>query len=443
MKTRLVRVLIVGCLIGLSGVIAGESEKKVLSDEGGELVISRQAYAEGLQGFWLAQCIANWTGLITEMDKIEAPFYTDENWGGPDEPNIWGGSGLSPTIDFFLVGKDETWGADDDTDLEYLYQYRHELTGASKLSPEQIRDGWLEHLWSDNYNKDGENFLWVSNENALELMRKGHLPPETSDPKLNPDFEMIDAQLTTEIFGLFAPGRPEVALDLAKLPIGTSARENARWAAEFYVIMHALAVGVDRKGAVRDQVFEMAAEARAQVPDDSVIASMYDYVKAEYEANPDKSDWERTRDGLYEEYQLGGRGGYVYAKSFDAAINFGASMVSLFYGEGDLKRTIQIGVLAGWDSDNPTATWAGLLGFILGRSGVEEAFGTDDLSETYRISRTRRNFPDRTPGREGEDTFPMMAERGLGVIDRIVTEQLNGRVDRTLGRWIIPSTAGE
>lgn len=33
-------------------------------------VISREAYYDKLYGFWLGQCIANWTGLVTEMDKI-------------------------------------------------------------------------------------------------------------------------------------------------------------------------------------------------------------------------------------------------------------------------------------------------------------------------------------------------------------------------------------
>ncbi|MGK0357570.1 MAG: hypothetical protein ACJATY_003229, partial [Spirosomataceae bacterium] len=32
--------------------------------------ISRSEYADKLYGFWLGQCIANWTGLVTEMDKI-------------------------------------------------------------------------------------------------------------------------------------------------------------------------------------------------------------------------------------------------------------------------------------------------------------------------------------------------------------------------------------
>ena len=33
-------------------------------------MISRSEYANKLYGFWLRQCIANWTGLVTEMDKI-------------------------------------------------------------------------------------------------------------------------------------------------------------------------------------------------------------------------------------------------------------------------------------------------------------------------------------------------------------------------------------
>ncbi|GIS53877.1 hypothetical protein Ct9H90mP29_09190 [bacterium] len=56
---------------------------------------------------------------------------------------------------------------------------------------------------------------------------------------------MIDAQLTTEIFGLFAPGRPDVALKLAYLPIRTTAKFDAKWISNFYVSMHSLASSVN------------------------------------------------------------------------------------------------------------------------------------------------------------------------------------------------------
>lgn len=105
---------------------------------------------------------------------------------------------------------------------------------------------------------------------------------------------------------------------------------------------------------------------------------MYDFVLEHYTKG---SSWEEARDGLHEKYQIRQEDGYKWATldqncngCFAAGINFGASIVSLLYGEGDLKKTIQIGALAGWDSDNPTATWGGLLGFMIGKEQVEKIF---------------------------------------------------------------------
>ena len=51
------------------------------SRKSGDLVISRSAYAEKFEGFWLGECIANWTGLRTEGVKKTGPFFTDKDWG--------------------------------------------------------------------------------------------------------------------------------------------------------------------------------------------------------------------------------------------------------------------------------------------------------------------------------------------------------------------------
>ena len=47
---------------------AVEAEGYIIKDT--DFVISRTDYINKLEGFWLAQCIANMTGLVTEMDKI-------------------------------------------------------------------------------------------------------------------------------------------------------------------------------------------------------------------------------------------------------------------------------------------------------------------------------------------------------------------------------------
>ena len=415
--------------------------------------ISRAEYNEKLQGFWLGQNIANWTGLITEMDKVGTPetmpFYTDEDWGKPDLKAMWGEYVPHAShIKFYFQEQGQPWGSDDDTDIEYIYSFLHDQHRVSKLSAEQIRNGWLKHIYSEtdaplfqkfpDSKPQKENFLWVSNERARILMEQGMSPPETSDPANNSNSLMIDAQLTTELFGLLAPARADIAVDIALLPIRTTATLDAQWISQFYVAMHALASRVDSSISLKRQTQWLAEQAKGQLPKDSSAAKIYEFVKNQYLNNPDKDDWESTRDAVYQRYQLSAMDGYTYHQPFDAGINFAASLVSLFYGEGDIKRTVQIGALAGWDSDNPTATWGGLLGFMLGKQGVETAFNKTNLSNTYSIHRTRRNFPDQSPNQLGEDTFANMAARDLRTIDRVVVELMQGTVNTETNRWIIP-----
>lgn len=431
---------------------AGELDMPPKAGPDAGITISRSEYHDRLQGFWLGQSIANWTGLVTEMDKIggEGPhgeFYTREDWGKPDQPSIWGEgvpSDLSDTIDWVFEDENGVWGADDDTDIEYMYQHLMWEQQTTVLSAEQIRDGWLTHIWSDedtphkNDKGEPENYLWVSNQRAHDLMRtQGMVPPGTSDPAVNQEFEMIDAQLTTEIFGLFAPARPDIALRMADLPIRTTARDDAALAAEFYVTMYALASAVDATTQPRKQVLWMAGNAREGLPDDSYTARMYDFVKAQYESG---ASWEEARDAVYQRYQVEQRDGYditargLYCNGcFASGINFAASMISLLYGEGDFRQTVKIAVLTGWDSDNPAATWGGLLGFMLGKSGIEKTFGRR-FSDRFNIHRTRRNFPN-----DGIDSFSKMADKGLQITDRVVKKEMGGSIDAENDTWVVPA----
>ena len=236
MKYKIVTIITVALLYSCNTTSKKEKNKEIFNNQKEERVIkiSRDNYYNQLYGFWLGQCIANWTGLVTEMDKIgnigeikTGAFYTREDWGELDQPSIWGQgvpSDLSPTIDFVFRDTNEIWGADDDTDIEYMYQHLLHTNKTSILSTNQIRNGWLKHI-----KQEEENYLWVSNQKAFDLMNQGILPPETGSPKNNEHFEMIDAQLTTEIFGLFSPGRPDVALRMARLPIQTTARYEAEY----------------------------------------------------------------------------------------------------------------------------------------------------------------------------------------------------------------------
>jgi hypothetical protein len=75
---------------------------------------------------------------------------------------------------------------------------------------------------------------------------------------------------------------------------------------------------------------------------------------------------------------------------------------------------------------------------MLGHQGIKDAFAQNDLSDTYWIHRTRRNFPDLTSNQEGEDTFLNMAKTGVSITEQVILERMAGQVDIVNNQWIIP-----
>ena len=398
--------------------------------------IDRQDYLNKLEGFWLGQSIANWTGLITEMDKIgnvgeikTGNFYTRENWNKNDEPNIWSPNSEYETIDFVLRKENEIWGSDDDTDIEYMYQELMFQGNETVLSPEDIRNGWIKHIKIEE-----ENFLWVSNQKAFDLMNQGFLPPETSDPEFNEHFDMIDAQLTTEIFGLFSPVNYKYALKMSNLPIRTTSRGDAALISEFYVIIHSLASTINKSKPLDKELIRISDLASEILNKNSYSFKMYDYVKLKFKSG---ITWEQTRDSIYQRYQVNQKDGYnitsrnLYCNGcFASGINFASSLVSYFYGKGDFKETIKIATLSGWDSDNPASTWGGLLGFIHGKTKIQNIFN-ESLSNKYNIHRTRQKFKN-----NGIDNFKNMSKKGIAIIDNVVLKT-EGFVDLEKNLWFI------
>lgn len=384
--------------------------------------LDRQLYHERLRGMWLGQSIANWTGLNTEGFVTEPPFLTDADWGTTE--------GRWQVIDFIC---EVPWGSDDDTDIEYVYLHLMNQHQTIDLTPEQISDGWQRHI---------NNFIWVSNETARELFNDSVLPPMTGMIVANENALMIDAQLTTEFFGAIAPGMPATALEIANLPILTSSSGYAAHAAQFFVVLYALAADLDTAQPSADDIVGIVREARRYIPDTSKSADIVDFVLAEYLANPDKSDWERTRDAIYTRYEAeDSENDFQFQIWYESSINFASGLLALLYGEGDFVRTVQIGTLSGWDSDNGTATMGGLLGLIYGRDGIASLFEDDACgTDTYNIYRTRDALPDYLQDDPAaEDSFALMADRMLPLVDLAV--ERGGGVDTEA--WRLPALSDD
>jgi hypothetical protein len=417
-KSRRVNLWIVTAL-GLLSASHGTATGQTYS---GERLIDAAAYRERIRGMWLGECIANWTGLQTEGRHRDPPFLTDASWGQVQPYS----NGFPLEYKWFF----NPWWADDDTDIEYVYLHLLSTQNTLFLTPQQIADGWIRHI---------NRFIWVSNARARALMTRGVVPPGTGLACANEHRLEIDAQLTTEIFGTLAPGDPGRAMDLADLPIRTSAAGYAAHASQFFVVLYSLAPQIPASVAPgRDRSLWLVTEGRKFIPDGSRAAEVIDFVKAEYLNNPDVTNWELTRDRMWERYKLNpGANGWVYRDWYESVINLGTGVLALLYGEGDYRQTVKIGTLSGWDSDNGTATMGGLLGLANGYDWVRAQFNNGPR-ENFWITRTRDDLPDYTPPGDGfEDTFAMMADRWMPLVKRNIRET-GGLVDDQHNRFLLP-----
>jgi hypothetical protein len=387
-----------------------------------ERVITETEYADRLAAMWQAQALANWTGRRTEGARVAPPFLTDADW------RVWG----TPPLDLVLQNP---WRADDDTDIEYVYLHLADAYGRAQLTADEIRRGWITHI---------NRFIWVSNARARQLMDLGIMPPATSVGSVNRLALDIDAQLTTEFFGAFAPGLPTRALELADLPIRTTAKGHAMHASQFFVVLHAYAAVSPQDLSPQEAILWVVEQARRHLPDTSVAADVVDVVLTDFLSNPDIDDWERTRDLIADRYQTNAAAnGFQYRSWYESTVNFATGLMALLYDQGDLVRTIQVGTLSGWDSDNGTATMGGLLGLMLGSAAIQAQVQAYDpsrpaLSNRYIASVTRDALPDRLPDDPGaEDAFTLMAQRMLPLA-RSEVIAAGGLVDLEQGRWLLP-----
>ena len=286
-------------------------------------------YFDKVYGAWKATLIANHSGLDLQGVYIDKP---------------------GPSGTFSLLLLDE-WSTDDDTHIEWVDLHILETHGLTP-SAEQIRDEWVDHLNHD---------IWVSTRRARDLMNEGFLPPETGSAANNPDGAWsIGAQFQTELFGMLAPGMPDVAADYANRFARITSSGPAVEASVFYATLYSLAFS-------EHDVSTLIAAARQRTDDQAIIAPIIDNVVRWRQDHP--QDWRAARQQIRELYDTD-------PMWWASRVNFAVTIMALLYGEGDILKTIEIAALAGWDADNNMATAAGLLGLTHGYAELPEIIRT-------------------------------------------------------------------
>ena len=332
---------------GMINVSAQTTSSSTKEDNSNALTISKEDYLDRVKGAWVGAWIANFTGLPTEF--LYTNTYAPSDSVNPSNDVDWAVS------DVYIT--------DDDTSLEYMFLHMMEVYGANDITYADMPAEWVYHI---------QDWIWVGNESARNLMREGYLPPYTGRFGYNSSPEAIDAQIECEVFGMLTPGMLSNCKDrtiwwMEVIGDGIVLDNSA-----FYAMLVADAFFSKDIHTSMDKV-------RSYFDDNSQTAKIYDRCKELHDADP--NNWQTARQALKDNYFYNG-------DTLDCQINFAMTILALMYGDNDYKKTVSIGVCAGFDNDCNAATAATIIGVMQGYSNLPT-----DLKEASGLTYINTNRP--------------------------------------------------
>lgn len=242
---------------------------------------------------------------------------------------------------------------------------------------------WLNYLIPD------KTILWwghmchSTEHTAYIRLKQGYQSPESGSMKLNGKevSEQIGAQIFIDAFGMVAPGKPELAVELAGKAARVSHDGEAVYAAQVVAAMVSIAF-------VEKDIHKVLDQAVAFIPPDSVIAQVHRDVRTWAKQY---SDWNDTYDKISEKY------GYVpFSGNCHVVPNHAIMVMAWVYGNNDFYKSLSIINTAGWDTDCNSANVGSVCALCAGlehlcdtydfRSPVADRLVIPTADGTYSVS---------------------------------------------------------
>ena len=259
------------------------------------LALSRAEYLDRVQAIWTAQMIAQRTGGRFEHQPA---------------------SSLRVTPMSHLPGYAPV---DDDYYYEMVAIRAFEKYGIG-LTVQQLGQQWLE-------NNAGS---WGSSEQALLLLKRGIKPPDTGHPRYNKLWWTIGSQFSSDVYGILNPGMPNAAAEMARRLGHINGYAEGTDGGVFVAGMISIAfVEKDPHAIVR--------KAAMLIHPDSPYRKCLDMIIAMADAGGSPDRIFRAIDE---------RWGIEYPATNNAVVNGGFVATSVWFGEGDFQKTIQLAVHA-------------------------------------------------------------------------------------------------
>jgi hypothetical protein len=211
--------------------------------------------------------------------------------------------------------------------------------------------------------------VWGANSIAMEHYFAGVMPPKTGYPGWNGGHD-IDAQIGFDTIGWVAPGLVNTAARMADHPAHIMTWGDGADGAVF--IAAALS-----ESPFSSDIEHIIRTGQSVLPAKSAYREMIDDVIRWHKEQP---DWRVTRQWLARKYNRN-----LDPNDISAVVNGGAVLIGLLYGDKNFGKTVSIAMRCRWDSDCNAATAGGVLGTVLGASGIDPRWSMifHDTYENY------------------------------------------------------------
>lgn len=236
------------------------------------------------------------------------------------------------------------------------------------------------HEWDARIRK-----VWHANNAGLDNIRKGILPPNSGNPRYNLHADDIDFQIESDVFGMIAPGMPQVSNRYGERMGHIMNYGDGVYGGMFVSAMYTQAF-------FAANVREVVENGLKAIPAQSLYAQLIRDVIRWHDENP--NDWLKTWHLLQAKWGEADHcpDGYKQPFNIDAKLNGGYVVMGLLYGNGDWYKTMNYATRGGQDADCNPANAAGILGTLIGAHAIPAEY-RDPLHNTY-WNKTLAGLPD-------------------------------------------------
>lgn len=276
--------------------------------------------------------------------------------------------------------------------------------------------------------KDSQYHLWHANAAARRVLNQGIKAPWSGHPKYNVHANDIDFQIEADFIGLMCPGLPRVSNDLCDRIGRVMNYGDGLYGGMFVGGCYAAAFfETDPRKVVEAGL--------ACIPAGSSYAAIIRDLLDWSARHP--ADWRRVWQLVEEKWNKEDPcpDGALAPFNIDARINGAYIAFGLLFGQSDFEKTLEISTRCGQDSDCNPSSAAGVLGVMLGYSGIPDRF----KSGIPKLAHAKFDFTDYSFESICASTLnralAVIRENGGQVTDTEVTVQRQRPLAPNLEQW--------